>query len=91
MVVYLALKNYRSLSLRLGFTENDLASSGPDRFINVIFAWGDGRTICSRIRQHWNAGADHVCVQPVDPNGKGEIDEKILAMLSPTNDRFSYE
>jgi hypothetical protein len=28
-------------------------------------AWGDEAAIANRIREHLDAGADHVCIQPV--------------------------
>ncbi len=30
-----------------------------------MIAWGDEGAIRKRIEEHWQAGADHVCVQPI--------------------------
>jgi hypothetical protein len=30
-----------------------------------LIAWGDAETIAARVRAHHEAGADHVCIQPV--------------------------
>jgi probable F420-dependent oxidoreductase len=63
LAIYLMLPNYTNNWLRLGFTEADLANGGSDRLIDALFVWGDEEKIESRVRQHFDAGADHVCVQ----------------------------
>lgn len=61
---YLRLENYANNLLRLGWTADDIA--GPsDRLVDAIVAWGDQDAIAGRIRAHLDAGADHVCVQPL--------------------------
>lgn len=59
---YLALPNYANNLLRSGFTEEDVATVS-DRLFDAIIAWGDEETVLNRVRQHRDAGADHVCVQ----------------------------
>lgn len=59
---YLALPNYANNLLRLGFTEEDL-SSVSDRVFDALIAWGDEDAVRSRVQEHLDAGADHVCVQ----------------------------
>ncbi|MCV7281302.1 LLM class F420-dependent oxidoreductase [Mycolicibacterium flavescens] len=59
---YLALPNYANNLLRSGFTEEDV-SSVSDRLFDAIIAWGDEDTVLRRVREHHDAGADHVCVQ----------------------------
>lgn len=59
---YLALPNYRNNLLRTGFTEEDVETVS-DRLFDAIIAWGDEQTVLSRVQQHLDAGADHVCVQ----------------------------
>ncbi|MET0251979.1 MAG: hypothetical protein ABW203_07355 [Novosphingobium sp.] len=61
--------NYQKNWASLGFDESDWAETGSDRLIDAMFAWGPEDTIRERIRQHLNAGADHVCIQPVAPSG----------------------
>ena len=56
------LPNYANNLLRSGFTEDDL-SSVSDRLFDAIIAWGDEDTIVRRVREHRDAGADHICVQ----------------------------
>ncbi|VEG40128.1 putative F420-dependent oxidoreductase, MSMEG_4141 family [Mycolicibacterium flavescens] len=59
---YLALPNYANNLLRSGFTEDDVATVS-DRLFDAIIAWGDEQTVLERVKQHHDAGADHVCVQ----------------------------
>lgn len=59
---YLALPNYANNLLRLGFTEDDV-SSVSDRLFDGLIAWGDEDAVRRRVREHLDAGADHVCVQ----------------------------
>lgn len=62
MARYLALPNYANNLLRLGFTEDDIESAS-DRLVDAIVAWGSAEDVVERIRQHIEAGADHVCIQ----------------------------
>ena len=61
--VYLQLPNYVNNWRRLGFGEDDFADGGSDRLIDHIVVWGDEKTITARVQAHFDAGADHVCVQ----------------------------
>ena len=61
--VYLQLPNYVNNWRRLGFTEEDFADGGSDRLIDHVVVWGDEATIVARVQAHFDAGADHVCVQ----------------------------
>ncbi|MEU6724053.1 LLM class F420-dependent oxidoreductase [Nonomuraea wenchangensis] len=59
---YLSLPNYANNLLRLGYTEEDVASVS-DRLFDGLIAWGDEEAIRRRLDEHRAAGADHVCVQ----------------------------
>ena len=63
--IYLDLPNYRNNFLRIGFTEDDLSGGGSDRLLDSIRPWGDMETISNKIIEHFDAGANHVCVQLV--------------------------
>lgn len=63
MKIYLGLPNYWNNLLRLGFTEDDRADGGSDRLVDAIVAWGSDERIAARVKEHHEAGADHVCVQ----------------------------
>ena len=81
------LPNYRGNYLRLGFSKEDMDNGGSDRLIDAIVAWGDEKAIRERIQQHWDAGADHVCIQPLRREGAtlSVQDQKILELLAPAN------
>ena len=81
---YQALPNYRNNWLRMGLTEEDVAGDGSDAFIDATFAWGDASAVRDRIAEHFDAGASHVCIQPVQPGGTiGTPDWKALEALAP--------
>jgi probable F420-dependent oxidoreductase len=60
---YLKLENYANNLLRLGYTEADLGGGASDRLVDAIVGWGDVDAIEKRVREHLDAGADHVSVQ----------------------------
>lgn len=63
MAVYLRAPNYVNNLKRLGFGDDDVADGGSDRLVDAIVAVGSIDTAVDRVRQHLDAGADHVCVQ----------------------------
>jgi probable F420-dependent oxidoreductase len=66
---YLAQPNYRNSWLRQGFTSSDLTDTGSDRLVDALVAWGDAEQVSRRLQEHVAAGADHVCIQLLDPDG----------------------
>lgn len=84
---YLEMTNYRNNLLRLGFVTPDFAGGGSDHLVDAMIAWGDAAAIRRRIDEHWAAGADHVCIQTLNPNEAtpGLPDERLLAALAPTS------
>jgi len=81
---YLQLENYINGWRRQGFGDEDLAGGGSDRFLDAMVAWGDEDAIRRRVQQHWDAGADHVCIQPIGPQGsRGAAGEQVLDLLAP--------
>ena len=73
---YLELPNYANSWRRLGYGD-DLGAGGSDRLIDAAFAWGDVSSIAGRVREHLDAGADHVCVQVIS----GRDDDVCLPAL----------
>jgi probable F420-dependent oxidoreductase len=63
MAVYLKLPNYLENLRTLGYGDADFADGGSDRLVDAIVAWGDEQAIAGRVREHLDAGADHVAVQ----------------------------
>ncbi len=80
---YFALVNYVNNWRRLGFGDADFAGNGSDRLIDALIVWGDEGAIRRRIQQHWDAGADHVCIQPLNPAGGRAPDIRALEVLAP--------
>jgi probable F420-dependent oxidoreductase len=66
---YLNLTNYTSNWRRLGFTDDDIADGGSDRLVDGVLALGDVHEVAERITAHLDAGADHVCIQLIAPQG----------------------
>jgi probable F420-dependent oxidoreductase len=62
---YLQASNYTRNLQRLGFTEDDIAGGGSDRLIDAVIPHGSADAVAERVRAHLDAGADHVCVQPL--------------------------
>ncbi len=63
LTMYLNLANYLNNWKRLGFSDNDLAKPGSDRLVDAVVAYGTTDAIAARLREHLDAGADHVPVQ----------------------------
>lgn len=80
---YMRLDNYVNNWRRVGFSDDDLNGGGSDRFVDANVAWGTEEAIRKRIQEHWDAGADHVCIQSINPDGSRRPDEKLLALLAP--------
>jgi probable F420-dependent oxidoreductase len=62
MARYLRLPNYTNNLLRCGFTQTDI-DNVTDRLVDRIVACGDLEDTMSRVQEHFDAGADHVCIQ----------------------------
>jgi probable F420-dependent oxidoreductase len=60
---YTGLPNYRNSWLRQGFREDDLVRGGSERLCDALVAQGDEASVLARVREHLDAGADHVCLQ----------------------------
>jgi probable F420-dependent oxidoreductase len=67
--LYLGLRNYTKNLLDFGFTERDLADGGSDRLIDAVIPQGSADQIAEVARAHLDAGADHVCIQPLGEEG----------------------
>jgi probable F420-dependent oxidoreductase len=78
--LYLGLRNYTSNLRRFGFTDGDIADGGSDALIDAIIPHGTADEIAAVARAHLDAGADHVCLQPV--GGSGIPHEEWTALAS---------
>lgn len=75
---YLGLSNYVNSWLRLGFSEADVRKPGSDRLIDAVVAYGTPADIAGRLREHLDAGADHVAIQVLG----GDAEETLLPALT---------
>ncbi len=80
---YLPLVNYQENWRQLGFSEQDWTGEGSDKLIDAMVAWGDETAVMARVQQHWDAGADHVCIQPIGLEDNAASQEAVLALLAP--------
>ncbi len=61
--IYFNLANYRNNWKRLGFSDEEVTRPGSDRLVDAVVAYGTPDEIAARLKQHLDAGADHVPVQ----------------------------
>jgi probable F420-dependent oxidoreductase len=66
---YLGLPNYLQSLRLMGFDESDFAGGGSDRIVDAMVAWGDEQTIRDRVAAQYKAGATHVCITVLRPQG----------------------
>jgi probable F420-dependent oxidoreductase len=78
---YLRLRNYTSNLLKFGFDESDLADGGSDRLIDTVIPHGSADEIATAVREHLEAGADHVCLQPLGHGPAPVEDYRALAAV----------
>ena len=81
---YLGLPNYRQCWHNLGFSETDLDNGGSDRFIDAMVVWGNEDKIQRRLDEHFDAGATHVCIQPVHSPDDLDAAERTLEAFAPS-------
>ena len=79
---YARLPNYRKSWSRLGFTDADIEDLS-DRLVDGLVAWGTVADLQARIRGHYDAGATHVCLQPVVEAGDEDARWAVLEALAP--------
>lgn len=80
---HLKLENYRNCWRSLGFGSDDLEGGGSNRFLDAMVVRGDAQAIEARLREHFEAGATHVCIQPVHPAGDLAAARRVLEALAP--------
>lgn len=62
---YLARRNYANNLKRLGYDDADLENGGSGRLIDEVIPHGSADAIAETVRRHLDAGANHVCLQPL--------------------------
>jgi probable F420-dependent oxidoreductase len=81
MALYLMLPNYVNNLRELGYDDPDFADGGSDRLLDAIVAWGEEDAVAERVREHLDAGADHVAIQVYSENAKTTLAQ--LERLAP--------
>ena len=80
--IYLPLPAYRNRWKKWGFEDADFDGGGSDRLVDGLVAWGDEEQIRARMLAHREAGASHIAVSPIHPEGAGP-DWRLLEALAP--------
>jgi probable F420-dependent oxidoreductase len=83
MATYMAIEHYLYRLRRLGFTDADFANGCSDRLVDAVVAWGSEDNIRQRIADQFKAGATHVSILPIDPNGGRTPDARALEAFAP--------
>jgi probable F420-dependent oxidoreductase len=85
MKLYLQLPNYTNNLRDLGWGDGDIEGGGSDALVDAIVGWGSPEDVVARVKAHLDAGADHVCVQPVGAPiaaAVGELERLAPALLA---------
>ncbi len=69
---YLRTPAYQAAWELQGFDASDWEQPASDRLVDAMVAWGDADAIRARIAAHVDAGADHVAIIPLTPEGVTE-------------------
>jgi len=80
---YLRTPAYQASWLAQGFGEADWEKPGSDRLVDAMVAWGDVEVLRARIAEMVAAGADHIAVIPVAPDGTTEHLPVLEALAAP--------
>lgn len=76
LTIYTGLPNYRNSWFRQGFDEADAVKGGSDRLADALVVQGDEAAVVARVREHLDAGADHVLLQVIGADlGEVPMDE----------------
>ncbi len=87
--IYTGLGNYRNSWLRQGFTDDDFPRGGSERLKSALVTHGMDATL-TRIREHLDAGADHVAVQVLgDTVADPAVDDVAILLGEITDDHES--
>ena len=71
---YLRMTNYAATCCGSASPSATLADGGSDRLIDAVIPHGSAEAIAEAVHAHLEAGADHVCLQPVG-HGTEQVDD----------------
>ena len=83
LAIYIDVPHQRRNWTRMGFHDSDYRDGGSDRLIDALVAWGDETAIRQRVKDHLEAGATHVCIQPLLAAGQRIPNDRFLRTLAP--------
>lgn len=80
---YLRTPAYQACWLEQGFQPSEWEKPGSDRLVDAMVAWGSREALGERFEALVAAGADHVAVIPLGPDGITEHLPVLEALASP--------
>ena len=83
LVPYLRTPTYQASWQLQGFEEDDWTAPGSDRLLDAMVAIGSVEDVRERITGLVDAGADHVAIIPLDPDGRTEHLPTLEALARP--------
>ena len=81
----LSLPNYQKSLEWLGYTTSDLKDGGSDGLIDDLVVWGDEAKLLEGVQAYLDAGASHICVHTVNPDGTRTPHLPALEVLAPSS------
>ncbi len=91
LALYMKVPHQQKNWHRMGLEEADYRGHGTDRFVDALVAWGDRDAIQRRVQAHLDAGATHVCIQPLQPQASRLPNDALLEALAPGSSRPSVD
>ena len=82
LAFYAKLPHFQANFEHAGLTPEDWQPECSDRLVDAVVAWGDETAIADRVQAHLQAGATHVCIQPLEHRPAAGLDT--LRQLAPT-------
>jgi len=79
---YVRTPNYQASWAAQGFEAADWEKPGSDRLVDAMVAWGDADRIAARVADMQDAGAGHVALIPVSPDGVTEHEPTVEALAA---------
>lgn len=79
---YLRTPNYQGSWEAQGFGAEDWEKPGSDRLVDGMVAWGEADSLRERVAGLHAAGADHVALIPLSPEGTTE-EKRVIDALAP--------
>jgi probable F420-dependent oxidoreductase len=82
---YTGLANYQNNLKQFGFGAADFENNGSDKLVDAIVGWGDESALRARVQAHWDAGANHVCIQALKDEVERGPSMALLELMAPLN------